>query len=126
MAGILAQKRGIGYNAAMFLEDQLSKFKCQRCNECCKKTGFVYLQEKEEERIAEFLGLSVFDFVNQYCELEERRKLVLKKHRDESCIFLTPDGCQIHLAKPQQCRDFPVKWRTPASLVYCEGLKLLY
>ncbi len=109
-------------NAAEF-QERLGKFECQRCNQCCKKPGFVYLRTGEENAIAEFLEVSVFDFVNQSCELESRRKLVLKKNPDESCIFLTRNGCEIHPVKPQQCRDFPVKWRTPASYDYCEGLK---
>ena len=105
------------------LAQKLSKFECQRCNACCRKPGFVYLKENEEERIAKFLGLEVFDFVNQFCELAGRRQLVLKKHPDEACIFLTESGCRIHPVKPQQCLDFPVKWRTPASFNYCQGLK---
>lgn len=107
-------------------KEQLAKFVCQRCNECCKKPGFVYLKEGEEESIAAHLGLNSFDFVNQYCELQDRRKLVLKKHADESCVFLSAEGCQIHAVKPQQCQDFPRKWRTPASLEYCAGLKRLF
>ena len=107
-------------------QERLAAFLCQRCNECCKKPGFVYLQAGEEESIAKFLEISSFDFVNRYCELEDRRKLVLKKNADESCVFLTPVGCRIHPAKPQQCCDFPVKWRTPASFDYCEGLKKVF
>ena len=103
----------------------LEKFECQRCNECCRKPGFVYLKNGEEEQIAGFLGLEVFDFVNQFCELIDRRQLVLKKEVVEACIFLTESGCRIHSVKPGQCRDFPVKWRTPASLNYCVGLKEL-
>lgn len=110
----------------MLNDEKLERFECQRCNECCKKPGFVYLKEGEEESIARFLGLEVFDFVNRFCELEDRRKLVLKKNPDESCTFLSESGCSIHSAKPQQCLDFPVKWRTPASLDYCEGLKKLH
>lgn len=108
------------------LEEPLEKFRCQRCHECCKKPGFVYLQSGEVESMAKYFDLSFFDFVNRYCELEGRRKLVLKKHPDESCVFLNADGCSIHSVKPQQCRDFPVKWRTPASLEYCEGLKRVF
>lgn len=107
------------------LQQKLSRFVCQRCNECCKKPGFVYLVEGEAANIASFLKQSEFDFVNEFCEIEERQKLVLKKYPDESCIFLTSEGCKIHSVKPQQCRDFPIKWRTPASLTYCEGLKKL-
>jgi Fe-S-cluster containining protein len=106
-------------------QESLGRFRCQRCNECCKKPGFVYLQTGESARIAEFLGMPEFEFVNEFCEVEDRRKLVLKKHPEESCIFLTPEGCRIHASKPQQCLDFPVKWRTPASFSYCEGLKEL-
>mgnify|MGYP001593771831 CR=1 FL=1 len=108
------------------LQEKLSRFACQRCNECCKKPGFVYLQKEEPEKIAVRLGLSEFDFINQFCELEDRRKLVLKKNTDESCIFLAAEGCKIHSVKPMQCREFPVKWRTPASFKYCEGLKKIF
>ena len=107
-------------------QEKLAKFKCQRCNECCKKPGFVYLQSGEENAIAAFLGMGSFDFVNRFCELEERRKLVLKKNPDESCVFLAADGCSIHAVKPRQCRDFPIKWRTPASYDYCAGLKQVF
>ncbi len=105
---------------------KLEAFACQRCNECCKKPGFVYLQAGEEERLAAYLGLSVFDFVNQFCEVEQRRKLVLKKNPDESCVFLSAEGCRIQPVKPLQCIDFPTKWRTPASYEYCRGLKKIF
>lgn len=108
------------------LEEKLKSFVCQQCNECCKKPGFVYLEAGEAPKIAEYLGMSEFDFVNQYCELEERRKLVLKKLEDERCIFLSETGCQVHAAKPSQCRDFPTKWRTKSSFDYCAGLVKLF
>lgn len=107
-------------------QKNLEQFQCQRCNECCRKPGFVYLKEGEVEAAARFLGMTDFDFINEYCELQERRKLVLKKHADESCVFLMDHGCRIHEVKPQQCQDFPRKWRTPASLEYCEGLKKIF
>jgi Fe-S-cluster containining protein len=87
---------------------------------------YVYLAPGEERALADFLGMQVFDFVNAYCELADRRRLVLKKHADESCIFLEPAGCAVHPAKPAQCRDFPVRWRTPRSFEYCEGMKALH
>lgn len=102
------------------------KFVCLRCNECCRKPGYVYLTKGEEETIAGFLGVSVHEFVNASCELIDRRRLVLKKSSDESCIFLTPGGCSIHSAKPKQCRDFPLLWRTEKSFDYCEGLKKVF
>lgn len=101
------------------------KFVCQRCNECCKKPGYVYLAKGEEDLIANCLNLEVRDFVNTCCDLIDRKRLVLKKLPDEVCIFLRPDGCSIHEVKPQQCRDFPFKWRTEKSFDYCVGLKKL-
>jgi len=107
------------------LEKILERFRCQQCNECCKKPGYVYLRPDEADRIAGFLTLDPRDFINEHCELLEKRQLVLKKNPDESCIFLTNEGCRIHPVKPQQCQDFPVKWRTDQSFSYCEGLKKL-
>ena len=107
------------------LEEKLKYFKCQRCNECCKQSGFVYLEAGEADQIAGFLKLDVYQFSEKFCDLQDKQKLILKKNLDESCIFLTPEGCSIHPQKPKQCRDFPVSWRTAKSLDYCAGLKLL-
>jgi len=101
------------------------KFGCRRCNACCKQPGFVYLKEGEADRMAEYLGMLVYDFTDQFCDVVDRRRLVLKKRSDEVCVFLNEEGCRVHAVKPDQCRDFPSKWRTPASLEYCQGLKEL-
>ena len=103
----------------------LESFECKKCNECCRQPGYVYLSEEEAEAAARFLKKDIYEFVNQFCDLLDRRQLVLKKLEDEACIFLTKEGCRVHPAKPRQCRDFPVKWRTVKSLSYCEGLKKL-
>ena len=107
-------------------QDLLAQFQCQRCQECCKKPGYVYLQKGEDEKIAHYLKLDVFDFVNRYCELLDKQKLVLKKNTDESCIFLREYGCAVHAVKPVQCQDFPIKWRTESSFEYCAGLKKIF
>ncbi len=83
------------------------------------------MEPGETEKIAGFLNLDVYRFSDEFCDLQDRRKLVLKKNSEESCIFLTSEGCSIHLTKPKQCRDFPVTWRTAKSLDYCAGLKSL-
>ena len=105
------------------MEERLKDFECQRCNECCRQPGFVYLRDGEADAIAGFLKMEVRDFTEKFCDVEERRWLVLKKHPDEACIFLGEKGCQIHPVKPVQCSAFPYKWRTAASFQYCQGLK---
>lgn len=106
----------------------LEKFECQRCNECCKQPGFVYLKDGEAERIAAFLKMEVYQFTEQYCEVQDRQWLVLKKKNGETCRMLQEGkdgGCSIHPVKPEQCRAFPVRWRTVKSLSYCAGLRKL-
>jgi len=106
--------------------DKLKQFDCRRCNQCCLKPGYVYITPHEAEKIADHLSMDVYEFTDMCCEVVSRQKLVLKKRLDESCIFLEKEGCFIHEAKPQQCVDFPSKWRTRNSYEYCEGLKELF
>ncbi len=76
--------------------------------------------------MARFLGKDIRDFMEEFCEVIERRQIVLKKLPDEACIFLKDNSCEVNPAKPRQCREFPFKWRTPASFGYCTGLKTLF
>jgi len=101
----------------------MKNFQCQRCGACCRQPGFVYLKEGEADRLAAWLGMDVYSFTGTYCLLLDRQHLVFKKNLDETCIFLTSEGCKIYAARPVQCRDFPLSWKTEKSLDYCEGLK---
>lgn len=103
--------------------ERIDDFVCLRCTECCKQPGFVYLKEGEAERMAAFLKLNLYDFTDRFTEVEDRSRLVLKKNKDESCVLLNGSECRVHEAKPIQCKEFPVKWRTQKSLTYCAGLK---
>jgi uncharacterized protein len=107
-------------------EKKLGEFSCQQCNECCRQPGFVYLDQEEVEPIASYMNMSASQFVNEHCEIQDRTQLVLKKHADEACIFLSEKGCSIHAVKPAQCRSFPTRWRTRKSFEYCVGLKQLF
>lgn len=101
-------------------------FECRRCGHCCEQAGFVYLNEAEAEKIAGFLRMDASDFVNEYCELFERSRLVLKKAPDERCVFLEGNACRVYSARPAQCRDFPLKWSTQRSFGYCAGVRLRF
>lgn len=99
------------------------EFKCKRCGECCRQAGFVYLTPEEAVAISEKLRRDIYSFMQEYVEIQDRRKLVLKKNTDESCVFLDGKGCSVYSVRPQQCRDFPLLWRTERSESYCEGLR---
>lgn len=101
----------------------MTPFSCRQCGACCKQPGFVYLAEGDSERLAKALEVDVYAFTEQYGILLDRKHLALRKHQNESCVFLTSDACAVYDARPRQCRDFPVGWQTPRSLGYCKGLK---
>ena len=100
-------------------------FECRRCGACCNQPGFVYLSPEDAERLAVFLHKDSYAFTEQYCLLMDRRHLALRKRPDETCLFLELHGCSVYSARPQQCRDFPLGWKTERSLDYCDGLKKL-
>jgi len=102
---------------------EVEAFECQRCMECCRQSGYVYLKEEDIVKISAFFEISTFDFVNQFCDLIDRSRVVLKKKNEEDCIFLAAHRCVIHGVRPGQCRDFPLTWNTQRSMNYCEGLR---
>ena len=104
----------------------MTHFQCQRCGACCKQPGFVYLKEEDATRLAARLGIDIYQFTEEHCLLMDRQHLMLKKHPDERCLFLGANGCTVYEARPVQCRDFPLNWKTKRSLNYCEGLKIVY
>ena len=95
---------------------------CLRCGNCCRHAGEVRLAEHEVEVIADFLGLSAYDFTDRHTRLRSDRKgLSLLEGPDGACIFLgePPAACLIHEAKPQQCREFPKGWRYENVAALC-------
>jgi uncharacterized protein len=101
-----------------------SSFSCQQCNECCKQPGFVYLTKKDMKRLAQYFKMDQNQFVATHCK-REGEDWVLRVNPDESCVFLTDSGCSIYEARPNQCRDFPRKWRDKECFTYCAGIRAL-
>lgn len=101
------------------------KFECARCGNCCRWEGCVKVNDGEIDAIAEFLGMDVNDFLETYtCLRPDRTGLSLTEAENGSCIFFE-DGdfprCRINEVKPQQCRDFPLKWNFPGWQKECMG-----
>ena len=96
-------------------------FVCQRCGACCRVPGYVRLTDKDVDALAAALGLSVEAFIEAYTELSPTRSgLVLKGDTNAPCRFLTEDNlCQVHVARPQQCRDYPERWRSAEIEAVC-------
>ena len=103
------------------------RYLCQRCGNCCRWPGFVRVDENETSAIADFLGMSADEFIARHTELRPSRSgLMLKSNPDGSCIFLEGvNTCTIQPVKPQQCRDFPNKWRFDGWREKCEAIEIV-
>lgn len=95
---------------------------CVRCGACCRWEGDVCLTEEDVQAIAAYLGMEEVEFVNTYCRLQRnRRGLSLIDAEDGACIMLCDNACRIQAVKPQQCRDFPLRWNFPGWETRCPG-----
>ncbi len=110
-------------------------FKCTECGQCCTGApGYIWVNEKEIQDIADFLNLSIKEFSDKYLRLVNGR-LSLKENLKTSsttsydCVFLKNNKCEIYSVRPTQCRTFPwwpqnlktkKDWQEAAK--YCEGI----
>ena len=98
-------------------------YQCQRCTACCRWPGDVKISDEETAAIADYLGLPVTEFVHRYTRLRVNRQgLSIIEREDHTCSFLEGNDCRINDVKPQQCRDFPNKWRFPGWRQVCEAI----
>lgn len=98
-------------------------YDCQRCTACCRWPGEVKLREGETQRLAEFLGISEWEFIQRYTRLRsDRQALALEDQADGSCVFLDGEHCRVQPVKPQQCRDFPNRWNFPGFEKSCHAI----
>lgn len=101
-----------------------SEFECRRSGMCCRAPGYVFLTSKDLARLADHFKVAPEAFMEEYGETITGGR-VLKKSKDDSCIFLEKDGCSVQPVKPRQCRDFPVKWHDGNAFHYCQGIRAL-
>lgn len=81
--------------------------------------------ENEIAEIARFLGMDEHDFIQNYTRLRPRRDgLALIDKPNGECFFLEGNDCTLQKVKPQQCRDFPNKWKFPGWRQVCEAVEM--
>ncbi|MCE2389978.1 MAG: YkgJ family cysteine cluster protein [Proteobacteria bacterium] len=109
------------------------RFECTLCGACCTARGeyaHVYLDEREAEDLADFLGLDSDTFARRYTFRDEYGWTQLAI-REGVCTFLDRETntCRVYPARPGQCRSFPFwpeyiergRW-TPEAKRLCEGV----
>ena len=98
-------------------------YKCQRCTNCCRWPGFVKVNGREIDALAEFTGETAHEFIQRYTRLRPNRDgLALIDKPNGECIFLRGNDCSVQPVKPGQCRDFPNKWNFPGWREVCEAI----
>ncbi len=102
-----------------FYYDGLS-FECQRCSSCCRHDpGYVFLSEKDINRLTCFLKLKKEDFINKYCKTVSvgtfKRISIIEKSNND-CWFWDDNGCKVYEARPLQCRSYPFWFSCLADL----------
>ncbi|MDB6023143.1 MAG: hypothetical protein JWQ04_3000 [Pedosphaera sp.] len=84
------------------------------------------LTDAEITRLAEFKGLSEFDFIQEFTRLrQDKQGLALKDKPNGECIFLAGNDCSVQPVKPQQCQDFPNLWNFPGFEKICHAIPKL-
>ncbi|MBQ9694419.1 MAG: YkgJ family cysteine cluster protein [Kiritimatiellae bacterium] len=108
------------------MDEQNPNFVCQRCGACCRVPGYVRLTPEDVDALAAVLGLTVEVFIDTFTDLSPTRSgLVLKGDPQAPCRFLTEDNlCRVHRARPQQCRDYPERWRSDEIETVCAAKRM--
>jgi Fe-S-cluster containining protein len=94
------------------------KFSCKRCSSCCRyEAGFVFLSEKDMEKLIVRLKMDRNAFIKKYCrwvqDVNGKEVLSLKEKSNSDCI-LWDSICTVYTARPLQCRTFPF-WKSIVS-----------
>jgi uncharacterized protein len=110
-------------------------FKCTGCGQCCTGSpGYVWITEEEMQAVADYLKISIKEFMRKYIRRAgDRYALVehpnLERPKDVDCVFLKDKKCTIYHLRPKQCKTFPwwnenlsspKAWEELSS--YCEGV----
>ncbi len=86
------------------------RFECRRCGACCTgKAGYVWVMEREAERMTWFLGISISEFGGKYVRKAGSYDSLIELP-DGRCIFYADHTCKVHPVRPLQCETFPF-WR---------------
>jgi Fe-S-cluster containining protein len=99
-------------------------FKCLKCSKCCGGfPGYVWINDKEIEKIANFLNLSKSNFLKKYTR-QINGFISLKENLiNYDCCFLKDKKCIIYEVRPTQCKEFPFWKNNLKSFFSWQSLK---
>lgn len=83
-------------------------FKCTECGKCCTGApGYVWVNEKEMEAMANFLEIPLQEFIRKYIRKVGQRYSLIESKKTFDCVFLKDKKCGVYGARPTQCRTYP-------------------
>ncbi len=98
-------------------------YQCQRCGNCCRWPGDVFVEDAAITAIAAHVGMDRDAFIQQHTRLRANRTgLSLVEKPNGECHFLDGIECTINPVKPAQCRGFPNNWNFPGWRDVCEAI----
>ena len=80
-------------------------FVCQQCGYCCQGETTVSLDEDDQKRMVEHLGLDRKEVARRYWR--QTGNTIQMKTVNGHCIFYD-NGCTIHAGKPWRCTQWPL------------------
>ena len=84
---------------------QAEIFICQQCGYCCQGETTVSLDESDQQRMIDYLGMSRKEVARKYWR--QTGNTIQMITVDGHCIFYK-DGCTIHSGKPWRCTQWPL------------------
>ncbi len=82
-------------------------FQCARCGYCCQGETTVSLDEDDQRRMIEELGLTREEVKKKYWRVTGT--VVQMQIVDGHCIFYDKDtGCSVHKGRPWRCGQWPL------------------
>lgn len=82
-------------------------FVCARCGYCCQGETTVSLDEDDQRRMVDDLGLDLEQVREKYWRITGN--IVQMKIVDGHCIFYDKDtGCTVHKGRPWRCGQWPL------------------
>lgn len=80
-------------------------FECTQCGYCCHGETTVSLDENDQKRMVEALGLTEAEVKEKYWRVTGN--VVQMKIVDGHCIFYDK-GCTVHTGRPWRCAQWPM------------------
>lgn len=84
------------------------RFECTGCGQCCTGApGYIWVNEREIQEIADFLKLDIQTFADRHLRMINGRFSLRENPHTYDCTFLKENKCTVYGVRPTQCRTFP-------------------